>query len=255
VDCKGAKVTIEKMLLDKTHTFMIADVDGDINGRMDSLNVDLFADHGQELGRSTLLNKLPDGKTLLTFNPVQKAPAELQMKFFGGPVGYGGDVILTLKDLNFKTVDEKFTKGYQIAETMEKKGYRLVVDSFERGISETSIHYQLTALGNYDGIVHGWLYDFWQKNYPQILFVTDSGSKLEPHLSSITSLGPSYRVSRDGKTIVGRAYFDRVETNTLQVKLTDIYGYYHINELIPIEGVKDRIELTENCWLETISCI
>jgi len=73
--------------------------------------------------------------------------------------------------------------------------------------------------------------------------VTDSGSKLEPHLSSITSLGPSYRVSRDGKTIVGRAYFDRVETNTLQVKLTDIYGYYHINELIPIEGVKDRIEI------------
>lgn len=69
---------------------MIADVDGDIKGRMDSLVVDLFADQGQELGRSSFLQKLPDGKTLLTFDAVQKASAALRLEFFGGPVGYGG---------------------------------------------------------------------------------------------------------------------------------------------------------------------
>lgn len=42
VDCKGTKVTIEKILLDKTHTFMIAAVDGEIKGTMDYLTVDLF---------------------------------------------------------------------------------------------------------------------------------------------------------------------------------------------------------------------
>lgn len=84
---------------------MIAVVDGDIKGRMDYLTVDLFADQGQELGRSTFLEKLLDGKTLLTFDAVQKAPAAVRLEFFGGPVGYGGNVILTLKDINFKMED------------------------------------------------------------------------------------------------------------------------------------------------------
>jgi hypothetical protein len=47
------------------------------------------------------------------------------------------------------------------------KGYQLVVDSIEKGISETGLYYQLTALGDYDGIEHGWLYNYWHKNYPQ----------------------------------------------------------------------------------------
>ncbi|MFZ5631844.1 MAG: hypothetical protein ACOY40_03285 [Bacillota bacterium] len=37
MDCKGTRVTIEKMLLDKTGTFMIAAVDGNIRGEMDTL--------------------------------------------------------------------------------------------------------------------------------------------------------------------------------------------------------------------------
>lgn len=73
-DCKGTKVTIEKILLDKTHTFMIADIDGDIKGRMDTLAVDLFSNQGEELGRSLLLQNMPNGKTLLTFDAVRKAP-------------------------------------------------------------------------------------------------------------------------------------------------------------------------------------
>jgi len=69
VDCRGTRVTIENVLLDKTGIFMIAAVDGDIRGRTDHLNVDLFDEAGRELGRSSLLQKLPGYKTLLTFSP------------------------------------------------------------------------------------------------------------------------------------------------------------------------------------------
>ncbi|MDD3365365.1 MAG: hypothetical protein PHZ03_10325 [Syntrophomonas sp.] len=136
VDCKGTRVTIEKALLDKTHTFMIATVAGDIRGRVDSLVVDLFDEQNQELGRSSFVQKLPDGKTLLTFDSVQKAPKALRLEFFGGPVGYGeGRVHLTLQDIKFKTVNQKYTTEYLLAETVEKKAYRLVVDSITKGIS------------------------------------------------------------------------------------------------------------------------
>jgi len=63
------------------------------------------------------------------------------------------------------------------------------------------------------------------------------------HLSSLNCLGPHYRVSQDHKTMVGRANFDWVGTNALQVRLTDIYGYYNMNEIIPVEGVKDRLDI------------
>ncbi|HWP98802.1 MAG TPA: hypothetical protein VN426_18320 [Syntrophomonadaceae bacterium] len=248
VDCKGARVTIEKVLLDKTHTFMIATVDGDIMGRMDSLSVDLFDEQNQELGRSTFLQKLPDGKTLLTFDAVQKAPEALRMEFFGGPVGYGeGRVVLTLKDIKFKTVNENYTKKYPLAETVENKGYRLVVDSITKGISETGIHYKLSALGNYDGIEHGWLYD-WNNNYsPEgiILSMHDSGRQLGIHLASLNCLGPFYRVSQDQKTMVGRVNFDGLETSNQEIKLTNIYAYYRMNEIIPLAGVKDRLDINK----------
>ena len=91
VDCKGTKVTIEKILLDKTHTFMIAKVDGEIKGDIDYLTVDLFGDQDQELGRSTFSQKLPAGKTLLTFDALGEAPIALRLEFFGGPVGYSGN--------------------------------------------------------------------------------------------------------------------------------------------------------------------
>ncbi|SHI13213.1 DUF4179 domain-containing protein [Desulfosporosinus lacus] len=248
VDCKGTKVTIEKVLMDKNHTFMIVTVDGDIKGRMDYLTVDLFDGQDQELGRSSFLQKLSDGKTLLTFEAVQQVPKELRMEFFGGPVGYGDPVILTLKDIKFKTVGEKYTKEYKMTETMEKKGYRLVVKSLERGISETSLHYKLAALEDYDGIKHGWLYD-WNNNYSpegEILSMYDSGRKLGTHLSKFNCLGPYYRLSQDKKTIVGMANFDGAETDNLQVELTNIYGYYNMNETIPIEGVKDRLDINKN---------
>ncbi|MFZ5597585.1 MAG: hypothetical protein ACOY31_11305 [Bacillota bacterium] len=246
VDCKGTKVTIEKILMDKTSTFMIATVEGDIRGRTDSLNVDLYDDQDRKLGRSTFSQKLSDGKTLLTFAAVQSAPKALRMEFFGGPVGYGsGHVILNLDGITFKTVDKKLTGEYRLAETVEKKGYRLVVDSIKAGISETGVHYKLSSLGDYDGIDHGWLYD-WYNNYSpegEILSLSDSGRKLGVHLSSLNCLGPYYRVSQDNKTMVGRANFDWVGTNNLQVRLSNIYGYYSMNEIIPIEGVKDRMDI------------
>lgn len=253
VDCKGTKVTIEKILLDKTHTFMIADVDGDIQGRMDTLTVDLFADQGQELGRSLLLHNLPNGKTLLTFDTVRKVPVTLTLEFFGGPVGYGGNVTLILDDIIFKTVDEQFTRDYRLAEYMEKNGYRLEIDSIVKGINETSLSYQLTTLGDYDGIEHGWLYNYWRYNYPQILFMSDSGHNLEPHLSNLTSFGPSYRVSQDGKAIVGRAYFEKVLTTNLQVNLTNIYGYYRMNEIIPIDVFKDNLDINRTLQVDNYS--
>jgi|GEM_PF-1611286 len=243
VDCKGTKVAIEKILLDKTHTFMIAAVEGETKGTMDYLTVDLFGDQDQELGRSTFSQKLSDGKTLLTFDALEEAPATLRLEFFGGPVGYGGNVSLTLKDIDFKTVEGKYSQEYHLTEIMEQKGYRLAVDSIGKGISETGLHYQLTALGDYDGIEHGWLSDYYHKSYPQILFLSDNGRNLEPHLSETYGFGPSYRISRDGKTHVGRAYFDGLAANTLQVKLTDIYGSYNLKEIIPLYGVKDKLDI------------
>lgn len=43
--------------------------------------------------------------------------------------------------------------------------------------------------------------------------------------------------------MAGRANFDWVGTNNLQDRLTDIYGYYNMHEMIPIEGVKDRLDI------------
>ncbi|MDR3602601.1 MAG: hypothetical protein P4L49_19325 [Desulfosporosinus sp.] len=245
-------MTIEKILLDKTHTFMIAAVNGEIK-TMDYLTVDLFGDQGQELGRSTFSQKLPAGKTLLTFDAFEEAPATLRLEFFGGPVGYGGNVSLTLKDLNFKTVEGKFAQEYPLSETLEQKGYRLTVDSIGKGISETGLHFQLTALGNYDGIEHGWLSGYYHKSYPQILFLSANGRNLEPHLSNIVSFGPSYRISRDGKTRVGRAYFDGLTSNTLQVRLTDLYGFYSLNEIIPLDGVKDKLDINRKFSVDNYS--
>lgn len=247
VDCKGTKVTIDKVLMDKTHTFMIATVDGDIKGRMDYLTVDLFDGQGKELGRSTFLQKLTDGKTLLTFDPVQGAPEALRMEFFGGPVGYSGHVILSLDNIDFKIVDEKYTKKYLLSETLEKKGFRLVVDSLECGISEIGVLYKLSSLGDYDGIKHGWLYD-WNNNFSpegDILSIQNNGHKLGMHQSSINTSGPYYRVSQDRKSMVGRAYFDSLEASSLQIKLTDIYGYYRMNEIISIDGVNDKLEINK----------
>ncbi|MDQ7097019.1 hypothetical protein REC12_25830 [Desulfosporosinus sp. PR] len=253
VDCKGTKVTIEKILLDKPHTFMIAAVDGEIKGTGDYLTADLFGDQDQELGRSTFSQKLPSGKTLLTFDALEAAPAALRLEFFGGPVGYGGNVSLTLKDIDFKTVEGNYSQEYRLNETLERKGYRLTVDSIGKGISETGLHFQLTALGNYDGIEHGWLSDYWHKSYPQTLFLSANGRNLEPHLSEIVGIGPSYRISRDMKTRVGRAYFDGLTSNTLQVRLTDIYGTYSLNEIIPLDGVKDKLDINRKLSLANYS--
>ncbi len=247
VDCKGTRVCIEKILLDKTHTFMIARVDGDIRGMMDSLCVDLFDERGLELGRSSFLQKLPDGKTLLTFDSVQKAPEALRMEFFGGPVGYGGHVILTLNDISFKKVDRKYNQEYRLSETVENEGYQLLVDSIQKGISETSIHYKLAVLGDYDGIKHGWLYD-WYNNYSpegEIISLYDNGRRLGGHLSSINCLGPYYRVSQDRKAMVGRANFDGMDTSNPKLQLSDIYAYYNINTIIPLDGVKDKLDINQ----------
>lgn len=247
-DCKGATVTIEKILLDRTGTFMVAVVEGDLKGDMDYLSADLFDHRGRELGRSTLIQKLPGGKTLLTFAPVQSIPEYLRLEFFGGPVGYGsGKVLLDLKDIVFKTVDKKYTREYQLAETVEKAGYRLVVDTITAGISETRIHYKLNTLGDYDGIRHGWFYD-WLNNYSpegEVLSLSDSGRKLGLHLSSNNCLGPYYRISQDKRTMVGRANFDPLETSSLRVSLTNMYGFYNINEIIPIGGVKEKLDINK----------
>lgn len=150
---------------------------------------------------------------------------------------------MLLDEINFKTVDDKYTRNYQLAETMEENGYRLEIGSIVKGINETRLSYQLTTLGNYDGIEHGWLYNYWRDNYPQILFMSDSGQNLEPHLSNLTNFGPSYRVSQDGKAIVGIAYFERILTTNLQVNLTNIYGYYRMNEIIPIDVYKHNLDI------------
>lgn len=59
------------------------------------------------------------------------------------------------------------------------------------------------TLGDYDGIEHGWQSGYYHRSYPQILFLSENGRNLEPHLSETYGFGPSYRVSRDGKTWAG----------------------------------------------------
>ncbi|MHB8126955.1 MAG: hypothetical protein ACYDEJ_15215 [Desulfitobacteriaceae bacterium] len=242
-DCKGTKVTIEKILLDKTHTFMIATVDSPVKGGMDSLTVDLFGDQDQRLGRSGFTQKLPGGKTLLTFNPMEKASAALRLEFFGGPVGYGGNVILQLNDIPWKMVDAKYINEYLYPATVEKEGYRLEVNAIENGLSESSLQYQLNAQGGFDGIEHGWLSGYWHQSYPQILFLSAGGQNLEPHLPYPYQSALSYRGSRDWKACAGRAYFDRLTDNTLQLKLTDIYGCYNLDEIIPLDEIRDKLEI------------
>ncbi|AET67796.1 hypothetical protein Desor_2194 [Desulfosporosinus orientis DSM 765] len=243
VDCKGTQVSIEKILLDKTHTFMIAAVAGETKGSMDSLTVDLFGDQDQDLGRCNMTQKLPDGKTLLTFDAIEKAPSALRLEFFGGPVGYGGNVNLTLKDIPFHLVDSKTLSEYIAPATLEKKGYRLDIKSIENGVSETGLQYQLTVSGDYDGIESGWLFGSYHQSYPQILFLSAGGQNIEPHLSYPFDSTLSYRRSLDGKACVGHAYFDRVTAGMPQLKLTDIYGYYNLNEIIPLDGVTDQLEI------------
>jgi len=246
-DCKGTIVTIEKVLLDRTGTFMIASVKGPLQGRMDDLCVDLFDGEGRELGRSTFLEQLPGGKTLLTFKPVASAPQALRLEFFGGPVGYEGNVSLELKDINFKTVDQKYTRTYQLAEVMNANGYRLLVDAVTAGISETQLHYRLDAQGDYDGIIHGWLYDYNNNYNPEgeILSMSDSGCQLKAHLFTTNCPGPYYRYSLDGKTAIGQANFDPLTTSSVQVKLTDIYGCYTMNEIVPLDRLGNTIALNK----------
>lgn len=237
VDCQGTRVTIEKILLDKTHTFMLAAVEGEIKGDMDTLTVDLFGDYDQDLGRSNFSQKLADGKTLLAFDALAEVPASLRLEFFGGPVGYSGNVNLTLNDIPYKLVDEKYTGHYLFPANVAQKGYQLKINTIEKGISETGLQYQLSAAGDFDGIEHGWLAASCQQSYPQILHLSADGCNLEPHLPYPYQSALSYRSTRDGKAGAGRAYFDRLPGGAFQVKLTDIYGYYLVNEIIPLDGV------------------
>lgn len=246
VDCRGTKVTIEKVLLDLTGTFMIASVDGDIRGRMDYLTVDLFDGRGRELGRSTLLQKLPGDKTLLSFGPVDSAPESLRMELFGGPVGYGsGRVILDLNDIRFRKVDKKYTREYRLAETFERPGYRAVVKAVAAGVSETGINYRITALGDYDGISHGWFRDLCLNRSPEreVISAFSGGRRLGIHLSGPNCLGPDFRSSLDGRDIAGRANFGPLTADDLQVRLSDIYGFYRINEIVPVDGAGNRTDI------------
>lgn len=245
VDCKGTMVTIEKVLFDKTGTFMVASVEGPTRTGMDSLHVDLFDDQGL-VGRSSFTHNLAGGKILLTFKPVQEALKSLRMEFFGGPVGYGsGRAVLGLSEFSFNKVSDKYIREYRPAKAVEKPGYYLQVDKITSGISETEIQYKLAALGDFDGLKHGWLYDWYNNFSPEgeILSVSDGGRKLEPHLSSSNCLGPYYRVSRDGRTMVGTAKHDAMLTEEVQIRLTDVYGFYIMNEMIPLDGIKDRIDI------------
>lgn len=246
VDCRGTRVTIEKVLLDVTGTFMIASVDGDIRGRMDYLTVDLFDGRGRELGRSTLLQKLPGDKTLLSFGPVDSVPESLRMEFFGGPVGYGrGRVNLDLNDIRFRKVDKKYTREYRLAETFERPGYRAVVDAVAAGVSETGIHYRITALGDYDGISHGWFHDWYHNQSPEreVISVSSGGRRLGVHLSRPNCLGPYFRSSQDGRDIAGRANFDPLTAADLQVRLSDVFGFYRMNEIVPVDGARNKTDI------------
>lgn len=259
VDCNGTTVTIEKILFDKTGTFMIAAVEGEISGKVDPLNVKLFDGQDRSLGWDSFLQKypvkLPGDKTLLTFEPVESPPESLRLEFSGGPVEYGsGPVVLDLRGIKFKTVDNKYVCVYHPAEIAEKNGYSLLVDAITAGVSETQIHYKITARGDYDGVVHGWMNDWGSKYYSpdgEMLAVSDGGRKLERHLTGIGNLspsdrlGPSYRVARDGKTVVGRANFDPLITHELRLSLTDVYGYYSMDQTIPLEEIADTVSLDQ----------
>ncbi|MGE5653100.1 MAG: nuclear transport factor 2 family protein, partial [Bacillota bacterium] len=245
-----------RILLDKTNTFMIASVDGDIRGRIDYLNVDLFDKQGRDLGRSTFLQKLPDGKTLLTFHPVKAPPEELRMEFFGGPVDYGnGHVVLTLGGLDLRAVDPKYTKEYRLNESFERPGYRLDISQLSFGISEGNMQYQLTTSGRFDGIRHGWFYD-WRNNASpegEILVLTNNGHKLDLHLTSPNCEGPYYSYSQDGKALAGRANFDAPQSGALQVSLTNLYGYYQVSDVTPIDGVKERLDINKAIAVKDLS--
>lgn len=243
VDCKGAQVTIEKILLDKTHTFLVAAVAGEAQGFMDSLTVDLFGDQDQDLGRCDFTQKLPDGKALLTFDALAKAPAALRLEFFGGPVGYGGNINLILNDIPFHLADAKYFSEYLDLAALEEKGYRLEIKSLENGLSETGLHYRLTAAGDYDGVEHGWLSGSYQQSYPQILFLSAGGQNLEPHLPYPFASALSYTRSLNGKACVGHAYFDRATAGTLQLKLTDLYSDYNVDAIILLDGITDQLEI------------
>ncbi|MDD3365366.1 MAG: hypothetical protein PHZ03_10330 [Syntrophomonas sp.] len=85
------------------------------------------------------------------------------------------------------------------------------------------------------------------------MFMHDSGRKLGIHLSSLNCLGPYYRVSQDQKTMAGRANYDGMEMSNLQVKLTNIYAYYRMNEIIPLDGVKDRLDINRELLVNNYS--
>jgi len=232
VDCAGTTVTIEKILFDLTHTFMLTSVNGPVQGKMDSLCADLFDEKGVALGISTFWHRLPDGKTLLTFRPVAAAPRALKLEFFGGPVGYGkAKPMLEIREVPFKTVRKGLVREYNLKLGAGRAdGYQLTVDKFQASLSECMVHYKLTALADYDGIVHGWLYD-WQNNYSseEIITVTSGEKKLAPHLSTINCAGPYYRISQDKKNVQGRAFFDPPDEPVLAMKLTNIFCYYRLN--------------------------
>ncbi|OPX91728.1 hypothetical protein [Pelotomaculum sp. PtaB.Bin117] len=125
-------VTIEKVLLDKTGTFLIAAVEGDISGKFDPLYVKLFDGEDRNLGFCSFMQeypaKLPGGETLLTFDPVESPNEPLRLEFSGGPVQHeNGPVVLDLKDIKFKKVDNKYVRTYQLAELPEVAGVWLWV--------------------------------------------------------------------------------------------------------------------------------
>lgn len=250
VDCQGTTVTIEKVLLDKTGTFMIAAVEGDISGKFDPLYVKLFDGEDRNLGFCSFMQeypaKLPGGETLLTFDPVESPNEPLRLEFSGGPVQHeNGPVVLDLQDIKLKKVDNKYVRTYQLAELVEKNGFSLLVDAITSGVSETQVHYRLAARGDYDGVVHGWLNNW--DNHPagDTPAMFDGGRKLESHLSGIDYLGPSYKYSLDGKTAVGRANFDALETREERLNLTDVYSYYSMDQIIPLEKITDKISINK----------
>ncbi|MCO1603101.1 hypothetical protein [Desulfosporosinus nitroreducens] len=52
---------------------------------------------------------------------------------------------------------------------------------------------------------------------------------------------------------MGRAYFDGISANTLQVKLTDIYASYNLKEIIPLDGVKDKLDINRKLPVHSYS--
>jgi len=247
VDCSGTLVTIEKALLDKTGTFIIASYQGNLRGRTGTLFADLFDGRGEKLGRSTFsIHDFAPGKKLLTFDAVAAPPQSLRLEFFDGPVGYvGNKPSLEISGVELSPVEKKLTGDYRISEEVDQGGYRVRVDSVQTGVSECNIHYKLTAAGDYDGIVHGWLYDWYNNFSPEgeIISLQDGGRRLAIHHSSLNCLGPFYRVSRDRKNLAGMAYFDSLSTKNPVLNLTNIYGCYDLDEIISLDGAGDRLDI------------